>query len=92
MTSLLFSADYLMREFGTVEPSAADRANHFFRLWIDWGKQGNSATLTTSQQAVAKQVCRTLGIMPFVEYQIRANHIRFKSPEFLAMFLIAIGD
>lgn len=93
--SEIFPDELMLNAFGTTMPSQAVKNEYFFSCWMDW-KNNELRTFRTIPPSTfkvqIKQICNSLGLKEFWDYQIRGFAIRFKDAELLAFFRISAGD
>lgn len=80
----------MIEVFGTATPDQKQKHRYFFNKWMEW--KPNSYNLEYSIDnicSLVRQECRDLGLREFWDYQVRPHEIRFRKPEYLAMWRLA---
>lgn len=88
--SIIYDDNFLMETFGTIEPTALERAEVFARWWDEWHQ--NSISILHKDMNIVRKEIRALGYKDFVDFQTLGNEVRFKTTEALAMAKLIMGD
>jgi len=93
----LFPDDEMVRAFGKLNPTVAERTEYFYDMWLK--RRGNQLNMAEtawvddgffrSDELQADILLKGLGLRDPWDYQIRNNIVRFEHKEDLAVFKIA---
>lgn len=93
--SRIYTVEFLMSAFGTLEPTLEQRTQWFFDTWRDWREFAAELDVKDSEGiTVIKNHLKTLGIREHTDYLIqngrKSTLIRFCSADTLALALLSI--
>lgn len=85
----LYPDDQMIKAFGKLNPSTAERTAYFFELWMI---RKSHEVKFIGPPTPHHDICKSLGLKTPWDYQIQGASIRFADAEKFAYYRIAKGN
>ena len=94
----VFPDDEMLEAFGHLHPNVTERNAYFFDKWMEWRVNRikikgvtNKAQSSRTENEI-KNICKTIGLREFWDFQVKPGEVRFAQADYMAMFRIKWGN